>query len=50
MNTGELVTSLRKEGLKVGLYHSLFEWFHPLYLQDYDNNFTTQKFVAVRIL
>ncbi|KAK7102827.1 hypothetical protein V1264_020994 [Littorina saxatilis] len=43
---GELATAVRKTDLIFGLYHSLFEWFHPLYLQDKANNFTTQDFVA----
>lgn len=33
-----------------GLYHSLFEWFHPLYLADQDTNYTTQKFVTTKII
>lgn len=44
--TGELASAIRKKTkLHFGLYHSLFEFFHPLYLQDKRNNFKTQKFV-----
>lgn len=32
--------------LRFGLYHSLYEWFHPLYLQDKANNWTSQAFVT----
>lgn len=28
---GEYFAAARKEGLKVGLYYSLYEWFNPLY-------------------
>lgn len=31
--------------LRYGLYHSLLEWFHPLYLLDKKNGFKTQYFV-----
>jgi len=31
--------------LHMGLYHSLFEWYHPLYLQDKANNWNTTDFV-----
>ena len=32
---GELAEAIRGQGgVKFGLYHSLFEWYHPLYLQD----------------
>lgn len=31
---GELSESVRKRGLKMGLYYSLYEWFNPLYLSD----------------
>lgn len=30
-----------------GVYHSLYEWFNPLYLSDKNNGFKTQEFVAV---
>jgi alpha-L-fucosidase len=29
---GDLFTALRAEGLKAGIYHSLFEWFNPVYV------------------
>lgn len=47
---GELVNSLRKYDMRVGLYHSLFEWFNPLYLQDKENNFKTQTFIKDKTL
>ena len=31
--TGNLTAAIRKQGLYMGLYHSLTEWFHPLFLQ-----------------
>ncbi|KAK3103969.1 hypothetical protein FSP39_023336 [Pinctada imbricata] len=39
-----------KTSIHFGLYHSLFEWFHPLYLQDKANKFTTQNFVKSKTL
>ncbi|KAH9502565.1 hypothetical protein Btru_069009 [Bulinus truncatus] len=42
---GELANATVSTGLRFGLYHSLFEWFHPLYLQDKENQFNTQSFV-----
>lgn len=47
---GELSVAIRKKKhIKFGLYHSLFEWFHPLYLSDKKNNFTTNTFVTSKI-
>jgi len=37
-----------KKLLKFGVYHSLYEWFNPLYLQDKRNNFQTQTFVDLK--
>lgn len=45
---GELANSIRsKTDIHFGLYHSLFEWYHPLYEKDKANNYTTQDFVRV---
>lgn len=33
-----------------GLYHSLYEWYHPLYLQDKANDFATQDFVRMKTM
>lgn len=49
--TGPLADAIRNTtDLKFGLYHSLFEWFHPLYLSDAKNNFTTQEFVKTKTM
>ncbi len=31
---GELSTAVKKEGLHMGFYYSLYEWYNPLYRQD----------------
>eukprot|EP00731_Ephydatia_muelleri_P020783 Em0013g510a len=41
----DLSASVRAVGLRMGLYHSLREWFHPLYLQDQKDNCSTTLFV-----
>ncbi|XP_020838744.1 tissue alpha-L-fucosidase-like [Phascolarctos cinereus] len=47
---GELGLFLREKNIRYGLYHSLLEWFHPFYLLDKKNNFTTQNFVKTKVL
>ncbi|XP_068975550.1 alpha-L-fucosidase [Bombus flavifrons] len=48
---GELAAAIRNlTNLRFGLYHSLYEWYNPLYLSDKDNNFTTQIFVRQKII
>ncbi len=45
---GELANSLRKNSdIKLGLYHSLFEWFNPMHLNDARRNYSTQDYVRV---
>ena len=34
--TGELTRAVRAAGLRMGLYYSLYEWYHPLYRGDVD--------------
>jgi len=49
--TGEFATAIRsKTDLHMGLYHSLYEWFHPLYMRDVESNFTTQDFPREKTL
>jgi len=31
---GDLTSAVKKEGLRMGFYYSLYEWFNPVYLQD----------------
>ncbi|XP_071141224.1 alpha-L-fucosidase-like [Mytilus edulis] len=47
---GQLGAAVREKDLKFGLYHSLYEWFHPLYLRDKRNNFQTQDFVRAKTM
>jgi alpha-L-fucosidase len=37
---GDLATAVRSKNIKVGLYYSLYEWYHPLWKSD------KQRFVA----
>jgi len=45
---GDLAAAVRQRtDIRFGLYHSLFEFFNPLYLDDKAAQFKTQKFVEV---
>ncbi|EGI64546.1 Plasma alpha-L-fucosidase [Acromyrmex echinatior] len=47
----ELAEAIRsKTDLKFGLYHSMYEWYNPLYVTDKQNNFTTDRFVIHKII
>ncbi|KAL3877702.1 hypothetical protein ACJMK2_035368 [Sinanodonta woodiana] len=48
---GDLAAAIRaRTNIRFGIYHSLFEWYNPLYLQDKMNNYTTQKFVESKVM
>lgn len=48
---GELEAAIKgNTDIKFGLYHSLYEWFNPLYLSDKKNNFKTDVFVRQKII
>lgn len=49
--SGDLAHAIRKKtDMRFGLYHSMYEWYHPLYLQDKANKFTTQDFVFTKTM
>jgi len=41
----EISTAVRKTDMRLGLYHSLFEWYNPLYKMDAASGHKTQLFV-----
>ncbi|XP_050730393.1 alpha-L-fucosidase-like [Eriocheir sinensis] len=49
---GDLAYAIKSQTphIHFGLYHSLFEWFNPLYLKDKDNKFLTNEFVTQKTL
>jgi alpha-L-fucosidase len=44
-NVALVTNAVRKAGLRMGLYHSLFEWFNPLYLADRASGGNTTVYV-----
>lgn len=49
---GDLADAIKAKtpNIHFGLYHSLYEWFNPLYLSDKAANFTTNEFVMTKTL
>ncbi|XP_003739537.1 alpha-L-fucosidase [Galendromus occidentalis] len=45
---GDLRTAVRKRSLRFGVYHSMMDWYHQLYLKDKQNNWKTQHFVEAK--
>ncbi|XP_056332472.1 plasma alpha-L-fucosidase [Danio aesculapii] len=47
----DIATALRtRTDLRLGLYHSLFEWFNPMFKSDSDNKFKTNVFPTAKTL
>ncbi|KAB0795841.1 hypothetical protein PPYR_09902 [Photinus pyralis] len=48
---GELANAIRNTtDLRFGLYHSLYEWFNPMFLSDKASNFESDEFVQKKVL
>jgi len=47
---GEIANATRARGLRLGAYHSLFEWYNPLFLADQAANFSTRAFAAQKTI
>ncbi|VDD80053.1 unnamed protein product [Mesocestoides corti] len=48
---GDLAKAIRsRTKLRFGVYHSLFEWFNPLYLADKESGYVNQTFVDQKTL
>lgn len=46
---GELAQAVRKNDMKFGVYHSLYEWFNPIYLEDKENAFLTKEYPKIKL-
>jgi len=48
---GELASAIRnRTNIHFGLYHSLYEWYNPLYVQDKASQFKTQQFIQEKTM
>ncbi|KAH6941343.1 hypothetical protein HPB50_016678 [Hyalomma asiaticum] len=48
---GDLASAVRrKQGMRFGVYHSMMDWFHPLYLADKESGFTEARFPHAKTL
>ena len=49
---GELATAIRstQPHIHYGLYHSLFDWYNPIYNTDKNNSFQSNNFVTMKTM
>lgn len=46
----ELAAAVRADNhMKFGLYHSLFEWYNPMYVSDRNSEFSQNEFVQKKV-
>ncbi|XP_034840732.1 tissue alpha-L-fucosidase isoform X1 [Maniola hyperantus] len=46
---GEIAQAVRQQDLKFGVYHSLYEWFNPIYLEDKAALFLTKNYPMTKL-
>lgn len=48
--TAELAQAVRADNhMRFGLYHSLFEWYNPMYVSDRNSDFSQNEFVQKKV-
>ena len=47
---GDLTDAVKNVGIRMGLYHSLLEWWHPLYMADKASGWKEQNFVWTKAM
>ncbi|CAG9862030.1 unnamed protein product [Phyllotreta striolata] len=47
---GDLATAVRAKNLTFGVYHSLYEWYNPIYASDKASQWKSREFVDNKIL
>lgn len=48
--TAELAEACRADDrIRFGVYHSLLEWYNPMYVSDRDNEFVQSEFVEKKV-
>ncbi|XP_045519882.1 tissue alpha-L-fucosidase-like isoform X2 [Pieris brassicae] len=46
---GEIAKSVRRQGMKFGVYHSLYEWYNPIYLEDKRSLFLNKSYPTTKL-
>ncbi|XP_050666579.1 tissue alpha-L-fucosidase [Leptidea sinapis] len=46
---GDLAQAVRKQGMKFGVYHSLYEWYNPIYLEDKRTLFLSKNYPQTKL-
>ncbi|CAK1552201.1 unnamed protein product [Leptosia nina] len=46
---GDVAEAVRKQGMKFGVYHSLYEWYNPIYLEDKKSLFLSKNYPTTKL-